>query len=87
MQKLPLNAGTDTQAALDTLYSANLPIGWSEQIARQSFASPLDFVSLIVGWVITALATLFGAPFWFDALQKITNLRGAGAKPNEKKRP
>jgi len=34
-----------------------------------------------LGWVVTALAGMLGAPFWFDLLQKLTNLRGAGPKP------
>jgi hypothetical protein len=37
------------------------------------------------GWLITAIATLFGAPFWFDTLQKVTRLKGAGPSPEEKK--
>lgn len=36
----------------------------------------------IPGWLITALAVSLGAPFWFDTLQKLVNLRGAGPKPN-----
>jgi hypothetical protein len=35
----------------------------------------------LVGWLITALAGLLGAPFWFQLLQRFVNLRGAGAKP------
>ena len=27
------------------------------------------------------LAVMLGAPFWFDLLNKVTNLRGTGAKP------
>jgi hypothetical protein len=38
----------------------------------------------VIGWLITALATLFGAPFWFDALQNLVRLKGAGPSPNEK---
>ena len=38
------------------------------------------WIFAIAGWIITALSTLFGAPFWFDALQKFVQLRGAGAK-------
>jgi len=38
-----------------------------------------------LGWLVTAVATLFGAPFWFDALQKITRLKGSGPSPAEKK--
>jgi hypothetical protein len=74
-----------TDEALASLYNANLPIGWTDQTIKQRFTSPVTIGSILVGWLITALATLFGAPFWFDALQKITNLRGAGVKPNEKK--
>jgi hypothetical protein len=39
----------------------------------------------IAGWLITAFATLFGAPFWFDALQQIVRLKGAGPSPADKK--
>jgi hypothetical protein len=38
----------------------------------------------VLGWVITALATLFGAPFWFDTLQQIIRLKGSGPSPVEK---
>ncbi|KQW43338.1 MULTISPECIES: hypothetical protein [unclassified Roseateles] len=34
-----------------------------------------------LGWLVTALAGMLGAPFWFDLLQKLTNLRGTGPKP------
>lgn len=37
------------------------------------------------GYLITALAISFGAPFWFDLLNKIMQIRGAGKKPEEKK--
>jgi hypothetical protein len=38
----------------------------------------------IFGWLITAFATLFGAPFWFDLLQQIVRLKGSGPSPQEK---
>jgi hypothetical protein len=38
----------------------------------------------LLGWLITAVAALFGAPFWFDALQSIIRLKGAGPSPDEK---
>jgi hypothetical protein len=43
-----------------------------------------DFLLAFFGWLITAIATLFGAPFWFDALQQITRLKGSGPSPAEK---
>lgn len=56
---------------------ATLPIGWS------SFPPVLDgaFALQVTGWLITASTTLFGAPFWFDILQRAINLRSTGAKP------
>jgi hypothetical protein len=42
------------------------------------------YAEAIIGWLITALATLFGAPFWFDALQSVIRLKGAGPSPKEK---
>ena len=35
----------------------------------------------VVGWLITALAGMLGAPFWFDLLNKLINIRNAGPKP------
>jgi hypothetical protein len=37
----------------------------------------------LLGWLITAVASVFGAPFWFDLLQKLVRIRGAGPKPTE----
>jgi hypothetical protein len=34
-----------------------------------------------IGILITAAATTQGAPFWFDILNKLINLRGAGTRP------
>lgn len=43
-----------------------------------------DYLSPL-GWLITAIAALFGAPFWFDTLQSLVRLKGAGPSPDEKK--
>ena len=37
--------------------------------------------SKITGLLATILAIMMGAPFWFDMLNKISNLRSTGAKP------
>jgi hypothetical protein len=69
------------QRTIDALFS--LPIGWS------TFPPVLngDFLLQAAGWTMTAASTLFGAPFWFDMLQKVMQLRGTGAKPGEKPQP
>jgi hypothetical protein len=40
-------------------------------------------VALTAGWFLTALAASFGAPFWFDTLNRFINLRNAGRPPGE----
>lgn len=37
----------------------------------------------LIGWLVTALAVSFGAPFWFDALGRLGSLRTAGRRPGE----
>ena len=37
----------------------------------------------LLGWVITALAITLGAPFWFDMLNRVMNIREAARKPQE----
>jgi hypothetical protein len=44
-----------------------------------------QFASHLLGWLLTALAISFGAPFWFDLLNKIMVIRST-VKPREKSR-
>lgn len=67
-------AGLDAEA-LRQLWT--MPIGWSSFPPRFDSAFALQ----VAGWLITAGTTLFGAPFWFDLLQRAVQLRGTGAKP------
>jgi hypothetical protein len=43
----------------------------------------------LVGWALTVVAISLGAPFWFDALKGLVNLRAAGKppQPSEKSEP
>lgn len=63
---------------VDALFA--LPIGWNTFPPVWGGA----FLLQVAGWCMTAASTLFGAPFWFDMLQKVMQLRGTGAKPGEK---
>lgn len=58
-----------------------LPVGW-EQAPEFSVLSKDTWV-MFVGWLVTASSALFGAPFWFDMLQRLTRLRGTGKKPDK----
>ena len=37
----------------------------------------------VIGMLLTGAAAAQGAPFWFDILKKLVNVRGTGAKPEE----
>ncbi len=59
-----------------------LPVGWWNTSAVSPH-TPGEWLLALVGWLITAFATLFGAPFWFDALQSFVRLKGTGPSPKE----
>jgi hypothetical protein len=61
-----------------------VPIGWTDEDLKDLHTRGWPFLIMIGGWVIAAIATLFGAPFWFDTLQQIIRLKGAGPSPAEK---
>lgn len=71
------------QAAISNLEKI-APVGWPGTRFQDTFAMP-NIVFAFIGWAITAIATLFGAPFWFDALQSFVRLKGAGPSPDEKR--
>lgn len=53
---------------------------------RQLPNSGVSWLLKICGLFITMLALSQGAPFWFDLLKKLVNLRLAGDAPDEKKK-
>ncbi len=64
---------------------SQLPIGWTgprwKAFIHNRTASPGDFWLKLLGLVITTVAILLGAPFWFDVLGSIVNVRAVGPKP------
>jgi len=86
---------------LAKLKDAGFPIGWRDaswpwQASAASTAQlphgngfPIqhctDWLVKLFGWLVTASAALFGAPFWFDLLQRFVQLRSTGTTPAEKK--
>ncbi len=69
------------QHALEAMWT--LPIGW------ETFPPVYDskFYMQVAGWLLTSSTAIFGAPFWFDLLQRIINLRGTGPKPGTANKP
>jgi len=63
-----------------------LPIGWGEyqkeiKVQQNNY---LNYIVLkIAGLAITVFAISLGAPFWFDTLSKLINIRNNGRKPGD----
>ena len=55
---------------------AELPIGWATEHGRNR-----NWTAALFGWLITVFALSLGAPFWFDLVGKLVNLRMAGKRP------
>jgi hypothetical protein len=74
---------TDAEIAgrcFDQVKQLNLPLGWAK---ASSPSTPVEGLSKALGLLLTAFALLLGAPFWFDTLSKLAQLRGTGrASPN-----
>jgi hypothetical protein len=64
---------------LAELKTAGLPLGWAGDTTEKS-----AWITKIIGLLITVCAATLGAPFWFDMLSKVTNIRSAGPKPQTK---
>ena len=62
-------------------YRSPLGMGWKNVNFNNMDA--LAIGTKILGWLVTALAISLGAPFWFDILKKVVNLRGAGKRPDD----
>jgi hypothetical protein len=64
--------------ATATIRELPLPIGWEK---GNRPCSAWDITTKITGWLLTSLALMLGAPFWFDLLNKAVNLRSVGKRP------
>jgi len=63
----------------DELQEVSIPIGWAnEKFDSYSF---WDILKKIGGLLLSVFAVSLGAPFWFDILNKLANLRSSGTKP------
>lgn len=61
---------------LKGLQNLGLPIGW------HAWPQGGEWFFKVMGLLTTTIAVSFGAPFWFDLLNKLVSLRLAGKKPD-----
>ena len=79
-------SATSASAATETLSrrvmeDAPMPVGWDFVMNDAKEREPLQWAWRIIGWLLTALALSLGAPFWFDLLSQLVNLRASGPPP------
>ena len=67
------------QSNLDEIKNLGIPFGWEKAPEK------IDWLLKVVGLLLTVLATSLGAPFWFEMLKKIVNIKTAGASPSNAK--
>ena len=78
---------------LQKVQAMGFPIGWqlnaavdfAPVLSRAAHSGPgwgfLAVLLKLIGLATTALAVSLGAPFWYDILNKLVSLRGAGRRP------
>lgn len=69
----------NAKEAISDLKKLGIPIGW------KSDSRDWDWTTKIPGLLLTTLAMTLGAPFWFDVLKKIVNIRSSGGLGAESK--
>lgn len=76
-QTVDQTAGLQSVSDLEARYAElSLPVGW------KSTGLPTDWqgwLSKVFGLLITGLAAMQGAPFWFDMLKKLLNIKGGSS--------
>ncbi len=73
------NPYEDVADDIASLNASDIPIGWDDPPN-----SATGIFAMLVGIAFTGLAVSLGAPFWFDALNKLVNVRGS-VKPKTSK--
>ena len=75
------SALNNVESGLATISGLSLPIGWGKAVR------PDRWYVAASGWLLTAIAVSLGAPFWFDLLGKVAQLRTTGARPGTNPSP
>lgn len=70
-----------------SIRAANMPpIGWAGDGVR-ALPESSGWLWKVLGILISSVAVAMGAPFWFDLLNKVVNLRLTGSPPPDSRQP
>ena len=80
------NTGPDTVAELEEYYTdLKLPVGW--EVGQAASISLQGWLTKIFGFLISGLAAMQGAPFWFELLKKLLKFKGSSKEESESPPP
>lgn len=74
-------ADAELSMNLDLLRASGLPLGWDQWQPRRDGAHGIaawQYIEKAIGILLTALAMMLGAPFWFDMLKRLFEVRSVG---------
>jgi len=69
------------RSLINQLDSTGLPLGWKDDSLKTELKGKpgsncvVNFLLMLIGWIIGACCISMGAPFWFDMLNKLINVR------------
>ncbi|OBQ19506.1 MAG: hypothetical protein AN488_14895 [Anabaena sp. WA113] len=72
---------SSTQEFCPTDNNSEKQINWKN--VRLGDLPIFGVLRVIAGWLVSGIAIAMGAPFWFDLLGKVMNVRNAGKKSNQ----
>jgi len=79
------SGGEGVVDAVRDIGALQIPFGWTRSgTASDPRALPSDaegWALKVLGWLIAVAALAAGAPFWFDLLGRLVNMRSTGPKP------
>ncbi len=78
-ENINVDTGVKSLSDIEAYYEdLKVPVGWSPKTTPET---PLAWTLKVLGLLISALAAMQGAPFWFDILRNLLTVKGS-AKEN-----
>jgi len=81
----PIRGASPNEVLAEEELLAGRLMGWSGELEAFNAAKVVWIALHLLGWLLTVLAVSLGAPFWFDTLNRLTNLRSSGPPPKPSK--
>jgi hypothetical protein len=82
--RLAQQAGSASPLSPDEKTALGGMLGWThEDLDGLTKGDGWRMLDILFGWFLTIVAVSMGAPFWFDFLNKLMNVRNAGKKPEK----